>query len=73
MVDLKTVFDYQRFCGNRRLERLILETGARYGEEPPRGSPKELTEEQLDWVNAAGKPDGWREDPYHTKEGDSYG
>ncbi len=73
MTDLKEVFDYQRFCGNGRLDCLIRETGARYGEKQPQDMPAELTEEQLDWVNAAGKSDVWRENPHDAKERDGYG
>lgn len=47
---LKRLFDFQRFQRNDRMETLISETESRYGE-----TPKELSDEELDFVNAAGE------------------
>ena len=44
---LRTLFDFQRFAGNRRLAELIEETEQR--------SVRELTMEELGMVNAAGQ------------------
>ena len=44
---LKMLFDYQRFEKNQRLEELIRETESRYA--------KELSEEELSLVSAAGE------------------
>ena len=44
---LRTLFDFQRFAGNRRLAELIEETDQR--------SVRELTMEELGMVNAAGQ------------------
>lgn len=46
--DLKQLFEYQKFENNGRLAGLIAETEARYG--------SELSEDSLDFVNAAGAP-----------------
>lgn len=43
---LKGLFGYQKFEGNRKLDKLIAETESRVG--------MELNEEELDMVNAAG-------------------
>lgn len=43
---LKTLFDYQKFEKNPRLEKLISETENRYA--------KELSDDELTFVNAAG-------------------
>lgn len=45
---LKRLFDYQKFENNSRLAALIADTEARYGDE--------LSEDSLDFVNAAGAP-----------------
>ena len=45
---LKRLFDYQRFEGNSRLQKLIGETEARSG--------AELSDDQLELVSAAGDP-----------------
>ena len=44
---LKRLFDYQRFEQNEKLEKLILKTESRYS--------KELTDDDLSLVNAAGE------------------
>ena len=44
---LKMLFDYQRFEKNQRLEELIRETESRYA--------KDLSDEELGYVNAAGE------------------
>lgn len=44
---LKKLFDYQRFERNERLEKLISETESRYA--------KDLSDEELTYVNAAGE------------------
>ena len=44
--NLKRLFDYQRFEGNKRLQKLIDETEARSGEE--------LSDDMLGFVAAAG-------------------
>lgn len=46
--ELEKLFDYQRFEKSDRLEKLISETEHRY--------PKELSDEDLFFVNAAGDP-----------------
>ncbi len=45
---LKGLFDYQRFANSKRLASLIEETESRYS--------KELDDDDLDFVNAAGDP-----------------
>lgn len=45
---LKKLFDFQRFEGNKRMETLISETEKRYG-------GKGLSDDELDFVNAAGE------------------
>lgn len=45
---LKSLFDYQRFKGNEKLERLIVETESRYC--------KELSDDEMAFVSAAGDP-----------------
>ena len=47
---LARLFDYQKFEGNSDLEQVISSVHARY-------SRRELTEEETDWVNAAGTPE----------------
>ena len=46
---LKKLFDYQRFEKNEKLEKLIRETESRYA--------KELSDDDLTLVNAAGGPE----------------
>lgn len=46
---LRALFDYQRFEKNAHLERLINETESRYA--------MELSDDDLDMLNAAGVPD----------------
>ena len=46
---LKKLFDYQRFERNKRLEKLISETESRYA--------RDLSDEELAYVNAAGGPE----------------
>ena len=46
---LKKLFDYQRFEQNDKLEKLIHETESRYA--------RELSDEDLSLVNAAGEPE----------------
>lgn len=45
---LKALFDYQKFKGNKKLERLIVETESRYA--------KELSDDEMSIVSAAGEP-----------------
>ena len=45
---LKSLFDYQKFTGNKKLERLIIETESRYS--------KELSDDEMSIVSAAGEP-----------------
>lgn len=45
---LKTLFDYQKFEKNKKLEHLIIETENRYS--------KELTDDEISIVSAAGEP-----------------
>lgn len=47
---LKRLFDYQRFQGNDRLAKLILDTDDRY-----QGAPQRLSDEELGSVSAAGE------------------
>lgn len=47
---LKKLFDYQRFGKNERMEKLISQTEERFG--------KELSDEELSRVNAAGEIPG---------------
>ena len=47
---LKRLFDYQRFQGNDRLEKLILNTEGRYP-----GTSQGLSDEELGSVSAAGE------------------
>ena len=49
---LRELFDYQRFEGNRRLAALIERTAFSHGES--------LSDEDLDYVNAAGDIDAAR-------------
>ena len=51
---LKRLFDYQRFEGNSRLQKLIGETEARAG--------AELSDDQLELVAAAGENRGDKQD-----------
>lgn len=46
---IKKLFDFQRFEGNERLERLISETEIK--------DIRELSEEELGLVSAAGEPE----------------
>ncbi|MGN0813944.1 MAG: hypothetical protein ACI4MH_01775 [Candidatus Coproplasma sp.] len=46
---LKNLFDYQRFEGNERLQSLIDDSDSR--------SFSALTDDDLEWVSAAGEPD----------------
>ncbi len=48
---LKSMFEYQRFENNERLNKLIQETESRYG--------AALSEEDLFFVNAAGVDTAW--------------
>lgn len=45
---LKALFDYQKFKANKKLERLIIETENRF--------PKELSDNEISIVSAAGEP-----------------
>ncbi len=47
MLTLRTIFDYQKFAGNDRLERIIQDTEKRYGR-------AKLMDDELTFVNAAG-------------------
>lgn len=47
---LKMLFDYQRFEGNGRLDKLILDTEGRYQQ-----TPRALSDDELAVVNAAGQ------------------
>ena len=49
MKDLEKLFDYQKFENNSRLAKLISETEARYA--------KALSDDDLEFVNAAGVPE----------------
>lgn len=51
---LKNMFDYQKFEKNSRLEKLISDTESRYA--------RELTDDDLVMVNAAGEETGKNED-----------
>lgn len=51
---LKNIFDYQKFEKNSRLEKLISDTESRYA--------RELTDDDLVMVNAAGEETGKNED-----------
>jgi len=44
---LKKIFEYQKFAGNRRLEKMLAEADKR--------SSKALTDEELSMVSAAGE------------------
>lgn len=57
---LRRLFDYQRFERNARLDALIERAEERYGHM--------LSDEELEWVSAAGEPDAQR-----TKKGDDDG
>ena len=64
MIDLKTLFDFQRFEKNSNLEKIIQDTQSRL--------PSALSEDDLAYVNAAGAPeiigllggDGSDDDPW---------
>ena len=59
MTDLKTLFDFQRFANNPKLEKIIRGTESRL--------PASLSEDELSFVNAAGVPEMMeykREDPW---------
>lgn len=58
---LKKLFDYQRFEKNEKLEKLIRETESRYA--------KELSDDDLTLVNAAGGPEIGSNMPEETKVG----
>lgn len=62
---LKQLFDFQRFQGNDRLETLISETENRYVE-----APKGLSDEELDFVNAAGEISPLKEKNFMMKKED---
>ena len=46
------LFDFQRFAGNRRLDRIIRSAAGT-------ADPVPLTDDQLE-LNAAGEPEAWR-------------
>ncbi len=48
---LRNLLDFQRFAQNKRLNALITQTEERYRQA--------LSDEDLDWVNAAGEPEGY--------------
>lgn len=50
---LKDLFDMQSFIGNARIEKLVQEANSRYG--------KELTDDMLEYVSAAGETDNYRD------------
>lgn len=50
---LKDLFDMQSFIENARIEKLVQETNSRYG--------KELTDDMLEYVSAAGETDNYRD------------
>ena len=50
---LKDLIDMQSFIGNARIERLVQEANSRYG--------KELTDDMLEYVSAAGETDNYRD------------
>ena len=52
---LRGLFEYNRFSGNARLNKLIEETDSRYG--------TELSDSDLFLVNAAGEPDERTQNP----------
>ncbi len=52
---LRGLFEYNRFSGNARLNKLIEETDARYG--------TELSDSDLYFVNAAGVPEEITQNP----------
>ena len=52
---LRGLFEYNRFSGNARLNKLIEETDSRYG--------TELSDSDLLLVNAAGEPDERTQNP----------
>ncbi len=45
---LRTLFDFQRFAGNKDLEEVISETESHYG--------RALSDDELSYVSAAGVP-----------------
>ena len=47
---LSRLFDYQKFEGNRDMQQVIDSVHARYAR-------RELSEDEMDWVNAAGTPE----------------
>ena len=47
---LRQLFDFQKFAGNRELQQVIDSVHARY-------SVRELSMDEMSWVNAAGEPD----------------
>ena len=47
---LKAMFDFQKFDGNADLQSIINSTHSRY-------SVKELSLDEMEWVNAAGVPE----------------
>ena len=51
--ELKALFDYQRFAGNERLQALIADTENR--------CLHALSDDDLEWVSAAGEPSELRE------------
>ncbi len=60
---LSALFDFQKFDGNADLQRVIDSVHARY-------SVRELTDDELGWVNAAGMPNRVpdKKDPEKGKE-----
>lgn len=50
---LTALFDYQRFAGNERLQALIADTENR--------CLNALSDDDLEWVSAAGEPNDFRE------------
>ena len=50
---IKGLFDLQSFVGNARIEKLVQEANSRYG--------KELTDDMLEYVSAAGETDNYRD------------
>ena len=57
---LKRLLDYQRFEKNEKLEKLIRETESRYA--------KELSDDDLSLVSAAGEETSPAEEPPHRRK-----
>ena len=53
---LKALFDFQKFEGNADLQQVIDSVHSRYSASGNRSGRRELSLDDMEWVNAAGQP-----------------